>query len=567
MQSLKIPDYDNRLKNLKPEVIYNKIKRRGSGLSDIVVPIIIPPLNTNIIFSLPSFNVKQFPLHSLRSTQALPETFDWIHTTPSDSQDILFKKSIFPTPDNQYLCGSCWAVAGKNVVQGNYVVSGLIKQKIDLSATWILSTYPQNKCQGGNPAKLFTDMLSGQGIVADNCIDYSWCAMNENCNGSSLKHFDSSSSGVNLSALVPPSGCYFNSSQYIFQIDNNVSTVRIGENGITSSNITFIIKSQIYNYGPVLGGFFVFSNFMSGMFNNVNGGVYLERGVYGNISNPTDILTFNNSEISYTQFKGSHAISIIGWGIQKNILTDTNVYNDVPYWYCMNSWGSNWGDNGCFKMAMYPFNKISQFENQINLVSTTSTKQGGGFIAITVSSSPVKNKTRLVPSSYTSGPFVKTTDFYKSDIILNNDQPTPPTPIPVPTPPAPAPEPTPPTPIPTPTPPSPEPTPPKPEPTPPAPAPVPTPPAPTPVPTPPAPAPVPTPEPTPPAPAPAPKPEPEIPVDKKRHIKIKIKPIKLKSLAKGDINTSENSSIKIYIFFIIIIFIFIIYMYKRFFRR
>jgi hypothetical protein len=553
MQSLKIPDYDNRLKNLKPEVIYNKIKRRGSGLSDIVVPIIIPPLNTNIIFSLPSFNVTQFPLHSLRSTQALPETFDWIHTTPSDSQDILFKKSIFPTPDNQYLCGSCWAVAGKNVVQGNYVVSGLIKQKIDLSATWILSTYPQNKCKGGNPAKLFTDMLSGQGIVADNCIDYSWCAMNENCNGSSLKHFDSSS-GVDLSALVPPSGCYFNSSQYIFQIDNNVSTVRIGENGITSSNITFIIKKQIYNYGPVLGGFFVFSNFMSGMFNNVNGGVYLERGVYENISNPTDILTFNNSEISYTKFKGSHAISIIGWGIQKNILTDTNVYNDVPYWYCMNSWGSNWGDNGCFKMAMYPFNTISQFENQINLVSTTSTKQAGGFIAITVSSSPVKNKTRLVPSSYTSGPFVKTTDFYKSDIILNNDQPTP-TPSPSPSPsPAPAPEPTPPAPEP-----APKPTPPVP-----APEPAPTPPAPEPKPTPPAPA----PEPTPTPPVQAPEPKPETTIDKKRHIKIKIKPIKLKSLGKGDINMGGNSSsIKIYIFFIFIIFIFIIYMYKRFFRR
>ena len=103
MQSLIIPDYDNKLKNLKPEVIYNKIKRRGGGLSDIAVPIVIPPLNTNIIFSLPSFNIAQYPLQSLRSTQKLPDTFDWIHTNPSDSQDILFKKSIFPTPDNQYL--------------------------------------------------------------------------------------------------------------------------------------------------------------------------------------------------------------------------------------------------------------------------------------------------------------------------------------------------------------------------------------------------------------------------------------------------------------------------------
>jgi hypothetical protein len=141
----------------------------------------------------------------------------------------------------------------------------------------------------------------------------------------------------------------------------------------------------------------------------------------------------------------------------------------------------------------------------------------------------------LVPSSYTSGPFVKTTDFYKSDIILNNDQPSP---SPAPTP-SPSPEPTP-------TPPSPEPTP-----TPPAPEPTPTPPSPTP-----------EPNPTPPVPAP------ETAIDKKRHIKIKIKPIKLKSLAKGNnINTGGNSSIKRYIFFIFIFIIFIFYMYKRFFRR
>ena len=537
MITLKIPDYNNKLKSLKPEVIYNKIKRKGTGLSDIVIPMIIPPLNTDIIFSLPSFNINQFPLHSLRATQPLPDSFDWINPYPSDSPDIIFKKSIFPTPDNQYLCGSCWAVAGKNVVQGNYVVSGLIKQKIDLSATWILSTYPQHKCEGGNPATLFTDMLSGQGIVANNCVDYSWCAMNETCNGSALKHFNKSS--ANLSSLIPPSGCYFNSSQYIFQIDNNVSTVRIGQNGITASNITFTIKKQIYNYGPVLAGFFVFSNFMNGMFSSVNGGVYLERGMYGNISEPGDTLTFSDSEINYANFKGSHALCVIGWGIQKNILTNNNVYSDVPYWYCMNSWGPNWGDKGCFKMAMYPFNKISQFETQINLITADSTKQGGGFIAITVSSAPVKNKTPLLPSSYSDGPFTKTTDFYKENITLSDKQPIPtPPPAPAPPqPPAPPSEPTPPSPpVPTPTPPTPEP---KPEPTPepkqdkkPEPKPEPTPEPkqdkkPEPTPTPPTPEPKPEPTPTPPTPEP-----------KTRHIKLK--PIKYKSTRQNKIMTSDE---------------------------
>lgn len=37
---------------------------------------------------------------------------------------------------------------------------------------------------------------------------------------------------------------------------------------------------------------------------------------------------------------GGHAIRILGWGIE----------NDVPFWLIANSWNSDWGDNGYFKI-------------------------------------------------------------------------------------------------------------------------------------------------------------------------------------------------------------------------
>lgn len=81
--------------------------------------------------------------------------------------------------------------------------------------------------------------------------------------------------------------------------------------GITS------IKNALAN-GPVTAAFSVYSDFSPFFF-----------------SNPTGIYHYDGTS-SYT---GGHGIVIVG-------------YNDVEqYWLCKNSWGSNWGDNGYFKIG------------------------------------------------------------------------------------------------------------------------------------------------------------------------------------------------------------------------
>ncbi|KAK5973481.1 Cathepsin B [Trichostrongylus colubriformis] len=37
---------------------------------------------------------------------------------------------------------------------------------------------------------------------------------------------------------------------------------------------------------------------------------------------------------------GGHAVKVIGWGKE----------GDVPYWLIANSWHSDWGENGYFRM-------------------------------------------------------------------------------------------------------------------------------------------------------------------------------------------------------------------------
>ena len=77
------------------------------------------------------------------------------------------------------------------------------------------------------------------------------------------------------------------------------------------------IRHEIYAWGPVSSAFKVYPNFYT--FNAHN-----EIYDWDGIGQPV----------------GGHAVEITGWGIQ----------NGIPYWQIKNSWGTEWGDNGYFKM-------------------------------------------------------------------------------------------------------------------------------------------------------------------------------------------------------------------------
>jgi cathepsin B len=74
------------------------------------------------------------------------------------------------------------------------------------------------------------------------------------------------------------------------------------------------IKSEIYANGPMETAFTVYSDFMN-----------YESGVYHHVSGTVE---------------GGHAIKILGWGTESG----------MDYWLCANSWGTDWGLDGFFKI-------------------------------------------------------------------------------------------------------------------------------------------------------------------------------------------------------------------------
>lgn len=373
--------------------------------------LIIPPTNTNIDFASIAPHVQDVGL--LRASSVpLPETWDWKHTYPTDSSDISAKKQFISDSGNQRLCGSCWAISTAHIISDIFVVSGYVKKNPSISTTYSLACYPQGQCLGGAPAALFKD-IAAHGIPDDTCVDYSWCSKNPKCDGSALKHFDEN----DINQYIPSCGCFFDTPHYNYKIKEleNISVTPQSSMDDLKYNID-AVKQHIYKYGSVLGGFIVFDNFMNGNFTKSNNGVYLENADY---STP--------GETHFTgrkpEFKGAHAVTIFGWGLAKNTQTSNTIFQDVPYWYCRNSWTNKWGDDGCFKMAMYPFNKISQFDKVVIVSSPEGQKGGGGILMCKAAGPPVietikknnyKGQTEQDSTYYTTLPSVFTAPSFMS---------------------------------------------------------------------------------------------------------------------------------------------------------
>jgi len=361
----------------------------------------------------------------------LPEKYDWVNVYPNDNQDTRLKKRLILKPDDQHLCGSCWAMAGAGIVNDAYVVAGMVNWTPDISPTYPLINYPQGQCQGGNPARLLEDIATRGGIMSKHCVDYAWCSKNSACASlDSSSHFNK-----NLSALLPREGgrCFFESKQYLYTLDQkDIKLIVMDNKNIRADNVQTIIKQHIYTYGPVMAGFLTFRNFQTGAFTKVNNGVYLEKGNYDG-GGP---LRFSEANVEASNLSGGHAVAIMGWGVAKDTKVGNGAkdYANVPYWYCRNSWGKKWGgDGGYFKMAMYPYNHTVQFIKTVRVMNprTGRWQSSGGVLTVKVRNPPVETtlpKFKNPPTKLT-----RSLDYYQMDedkVVTKHTQLISPDPLP-----------------------------------------------------------------------------------------------------------------------------------------
>lgn len=227
---------------------------------------------------------------------SIPSSFDWRNVAG---------ECIGPVA-NQGSCGSCWAVSSAGAGSDRQCIS--CKKNghacyVGFSPETMVACAVSNGC-GGSQLDVPYQYMMEHGIPPTSAVPYTSGA------GSvpACSPLINAAQGMPLLKAGPLAATGFGG-DFTIPADGNI---------ITS------MKREIMQNGPITAGMTVFKDFA-----NYRGGVYqpMPYTVLG--SNPV---------------VGGHALELIGWGNE----------DGMDYWLVKNSWGTDWGLDGYFKMKMYP---------------------------------------------------------------------------------------------------------------------------------------------------------------------------------------------------------------------
>jgi len=207
-------------------------------------------------------------------------------------------------------CGSCWAVAAVTSMSDRLCIASQGKVNVSLSAEDLVSCCHicGLGCNGGYPSMAW-QYFKHWGLVSggylpnkrEGCMDYSIEPCEHHVDGPRSTCEDSSTPKCSKkckaeSGLTYKKDLYFAKSAY--SVSSDVKA----------------IQKEIMTNGPVEFAFDVYDDFPS-----------YKSGVYQQTS---------------SVYEGGHAVKAIGWGTE----------DGTPYWLIVNSWNTDWGLNGTFKI-------------------------------------------------------------------------------------------------------------------------------------------------------------------------------------------------------------------------
>ncbi|CAN6469564.1 unnamed protein product [Victoria cruziana] len=194
-------------------------------------------------------------------------------------------------------CGSCWAFGAVECLTDRFCVQ--LGVNTSLSVNDIISCCGSmcgNGCDGGWPINAWQYFVQN-GVVTDECDPY----------------FDAA--GCHHPGCTPtwPTPQCLKKCKRKNQVWSNLKHFGVSAYRIKSDPQT--IMAEVYKNGPVETSFVVYEDF-----------AYYKSGVYKHVSGESI---------------GNHAVKLIGWGTTEE---------GEDYWLVANSWNSDWGDNGFFKI-------------------------------------------------------------------------------------------------------------------------------------------------------------------------------------------------------------------------
>ncbi|KAE9412819.1 hypothetical protein Angca_010233, partial [Angiostrongylus cantonensis] len=213
---------------------------------------------------------------------------------------------------DQSQCGSCWAFSSAEVMSDRVCIASHGNKKVELSADDIVSCCTDGGygCDGGYlyaPWRYFIEtgiVTGGLYDTKDACRPYQIppCGYHKN------ETFYSNCT-QEIDTPVCETKCQ---AGYPISYDNDKT---FGKTSYNVSHSVSAIQREIMTNGPVVAGFIVYDDF------------YLYKsGIYKH---------------TYGEEDGSHAVRILGWGEE----------GGIPYWLIANSWNTDWGENGYFRIV------------------------------------------------------------------------------------------------------------------------------------------------------------------------------------------------------------------------
>ena len=198
---------------------------------------------------------------------------------------------------DQMHCGSCWAFGAAETLSENLCIAGVLGGMTSLSPQDMVSCDNTDYgCKGGELSNAWS-YLTNTGIVTDDCLPYT----------------------AGIITGLPVDQCPANDKCSEDSLGGTWKKYKCGTtvNQLQDEND---IKNGVMQYGTAETAFQVYEDFM-----HYKGGVY------------------KHDATSSSKVLGGHAVRIMGWG---------NDEDAGEYWIVANSWGSGWGENGYFKIAL-----------------------------------------------------------------------------------------------------------------------------------------------------------------------------------------------------------------------
>jgi len=223
----------------------------------------------------------------------LPDSFDW-----------RTKGAVTPVKD-QGQCGSCWSFSTTGNIEGQYFLkTGTLvsfSEQLIVDCSTACCNVPgygpvcNSGCNGGWQWTAFYDVVNWGGLETEAQYPYT--------------------SGGGASG-----SCQKDNSKLMAKITNYTCLSNQNNNGAPANEDQ--MAAFVQAKGPLAIAF--------------------DAGYLQSYSSGVIDPWFPSEECDPTAL--DHAVLIVGWGIQ------TGVWESTPYWIVKNSWGSDWGENGYFRI-------------------------------------------------------------------------------------------------------------------------------------------------------------------------------------------------------------------------